>query len=1521
MDAKSPRWHRVTPSTFPWEDEAIEFLREAIPDSDPQRAWSNFEFISGGVISEVDVLLLTRKGAYLIEIKSHPGRLTGDQQTWTFHRPDGGRSTMANPLLVTDRKAKRIKSLLEARWKKVAGKSAPRVPFIQPVVFLSDPALHVALAADARAHVYGRDGSPVVTSGALPGIVDAVTRIGALEANSTRFHQLNTPTTSAVAGALEAIGIKESDHTRRIGEWVLRLDTVTERPGIQDFVADHQHAPGVQRRVRIYSKPLHMSAEQAESLQRAAQREFLAAERVPHPNVVRALDQIPTELGSAVVFDHDPTAVRLDHWLATHDELTIDDRLSVLRQLAETMRAVHRRKVTHRALSPGSVLIRPGRTGEPRWVVLVTDFSLAGRDHAASGTGTRSTTGTRPGTRTGTRFGLPSAMPGDVELLADQAADLYCAPELFTEDDPDGVSLDVFSFGAVAYTIVAGCPPAESREAVRQALQAGRGLHLASAVPGVADALGDLVLEATRPLVSERMASFDDVLAGLDLTEEELTAPTPVTTDPEAQEAPAEIDPLDAKVGDVLGDGATVKRRLGRGSTAVALLVDRGEEASPREVVYKVSLGGEADARLHEEARILVPLRHPGVVQAFEEVELSGRPVLVEAVAGRESLADELRRNGTPGIEFLQRWGDDLLDALRYLEREGRAHRDVKPDNLGVTEVGANREQHLVLFDFSLAGVPSTDLRAGTPPYLEPFLAERPTPRWDQAAERYAAAVTLYEMATGEVPRWGDGRSDPAFTTDEVTLDAVLFDPAARDPLEAFFARALRRDPASRFGNAEEMLFAWKRVFDDLDMAVAVATTADDEDAKAAGGHADRGTARLPATLGLGDPVVSLGATAKVVSALARLEVTTVRGLADLVPAEVNRARRISPRVRRRILELRGAILARFGAELADSARRATVVPAPTGPTADGITGDGITGDGTAEVDAPRLDLDLLVPLLVPAAPGRGPKGSTQPAVRMLLGLDPLLDDDSDWASQSAVAAALGVTRQRLAQIMPKAKRHWAGLAPLRSVRDELVALIAENGGVVAVRELEAPLVESRGSGLPATEAAQAAGAVIRAAVEAEEAAADAETAPRLVVRRRGARVVVAVDGRTEGRPDDPTDGRTEGRPDDPTAPDGPADDPTAPDGTAGAAYAVALGDVADRAVATTGDVVGQDRALGRLRPVPPPEGTVLTDGRLIRLAAAASQSTGASSSLELYPADLAPVRALRLARQGLAAADALTLDEIRDRVRSRFALVDLPDRPELDQALADADVAVTWDPGSERFRRRGTAVGDLTTMTSLVERQPTAVIRPVPRSTAPAEAVDPAVALALEVEGRLERSLDHGGFLALRVPTTQGPALRRELARFTAAPHAVVPVDLEAWFLDELRAAAASRRIAWDKLVGADVAAEGSTDHTNLRILTAAAAQQVEQRVLAAGTRVVVWNAGVLARYDQMEVVDRLRDTAGRADSALQTLWLVVFGSTAEAKPAIDGRPVPVLGASEWLDVPTAWLGFPHRRFLISGA
>jgi hypothetical protein len=65
------RWTATTESSFPWEREALEFLREHLPDHDPWRAWSNFEFVDDqGRVNEVDLLVLGPRGLILVEIFS-----------------------------------------------------------------------------------------------------------------------------------------------------------------------------------------------------------------------------------------------------------------------------------------------------------------------------------------------------------------------------------------------------------------------------------------------------------------------------------------------------------------------------------------------------------------------------------------------------------------------------------------------------------------------------------------------------------------------------------------------------------------------------------------------------------------------------------------------------------------------------------------------------------------------------------------------------------------------------------------------------------------------------------------------------------------------------------------------------------------------------------------------------------------------------------------------------------------------------------------------------------------------------------------------------------------------------------------------------------------------------------------------------------------------------------------------------------------------------------------------------------
>lgn len=73
VEPNSTRWKEVSFSEYAWERAALAFLRQRLPDHEPYRAWANFEFLAlDGSLNEADVLVLSKKGLFLIEIKSWP---------------------------------------------------------------------------------------------------------------------------------------------------------------------------------------------------------------------------------------------------------------------------------------------------------------------------------------------------------------------------------------------------------------------------------------------------------------------------------------------------------------------------------------------------------------------------------------------------------------------------------------------------------------------------------------------------------------------------------------------------------------------------------------------------------------------------------------------------------------------------------------------------------------------------------------------------------------------------------------------------------------------------------------------------------------------------------------------------------------------------------------------------------------------------------------------------------------------------------------------------------------------------------------------------------------------------------------------------------------------------------------------------------------------------------------------------------------------------------------------------------
>jgi len=1431
-------------SPWPHEREALAFVRARFPDYEPYRAWTNVEFIAeDGSVNEVDLLAVTPRGLFLVEIKSWPGLLSGDGQRWRLKRPNGPRALLDHPLLLANRKAKRLRSLL-ARQPVFKGE---RPPWVTALVFLSSTELDCRLRDIARTAVCGRDPDPLppvasqpparTASVRLPGIVAGLKDPATL---GLRGQAVDKPLSAKLAQALNEAGLRPSNRGRRTGDWELG-DLLDEGLGWQDFAATRPRI-GATRRVRVYLAGAATTAEEEERLRRQAEREFRVVQDLRHDGIAQPLDLVQAERGPALLFERVDGEERLDLWAPGGlDGLGLDARIELVRQLGEAIAHAHSRKVTHRALTARSVLVRPrsGTGGLPQLVI--GHWQASSRELA-----TRLTR--HPADTSGPALGT------DLTERLDATEQVYLAPEAFSVEDPDGSALDVFSLGALAFLLLAGQPPASDLTEREAMLTVHQGLALDATVDGLPDELATLVAFATDP-VPARRATVRELLDLLDGALDTLTTPQSAEPEPDAA---ATADPLAAHQGDVLDGGWLVERRLGSGSTAVALLCRRSGSSEPE--VLKVAKDEEHAERLRDEARALEQLRHPGIVELAGVERVGGRTALRLAPAGDPgdklgmTLADRLVAQGRLGLDLLERFGDDLLEIVAYLESEGIAHRDVKPDNLGVRPRRGDRSLHLVLFDFSLARTPDTSLGAGTPGYLDPFLGERPGRRWDPAADRYAAAATLHEMATGTRPVWGDGHTDPVHLDDEQPrLDGELLDPSVRDGLLRFFGRALHRRPASRYDTADQMRQAWRAVF--AAAARPVSTTEEDRAADAAS------LERLADAASLDTPVAELGLSGAATSALERLGLGTVEQLLAYPTADWNRAAGVGLQVRREVLEAIGRLRPRFDAEPADPAASidrlaAQLIAKPTTPQAQ------------ADHDPLELLLGLHGDRAQPLPPGDGDAATH--------GGPPLA-----WPGPADVKAQFGFDRAGYDTLLERARTRWGKQPAITQVRHDLESILERAGGVLPGDEVALALLAQRGSTATGTDRLRRARAVVRAALETEAV----RSTNRFTWRRLGGGASAVVALRSD-----------------------------ALDAEELADYAASLGVVADQ-LAAADPLLSPAVALERLRQVAAPAGLPsLSDHRLARLAAAASATAGVSSRFELYPRGLPPTRALRLARAALLGAGTLSEDDIRTRARTRFpAAGPLPGRPGLDRLLSEA-VGLEWFSGGPGPTGAPLAPGfrvppppsaaAATAVTVSGGRFGTGTTADVP---------DEARAKAEIAQDRLERHAKGGGFLVITVRPSQQQRAISALSDLGATP-----VSIDALVIGALRRHAAAKGIKWDQaILAADAEGPGGERWGRLLTVVRDALAPVRAELLTGPDHVLLTHPGLLARYDALGLLDELRERATRQPEpgqALRALWVLVPADDPDALPTVQGKAVPVTTSAEHFALPDAWLRNLHR-------
>jgi serine/threonine protein kinase len=208
---------------------------------------------------------------------------------------------------------------------------------------------------------------------------------------------------------------------------------------------------------------------------------------------------------------------------------------------------------------------------------------------------------------------------------------------------------------------------------------------------------------------------------------------------------------------------------------------------------------------IHNEAHCAWVLRHPNIVQIYDDGEEKGEPYIVmEYIEGGDTLGSYTSRKDLLPVKSVLKILYKCAKALDYAHRKGVIHRDVKPTNIMLTRSG-----EVKIADFGLAYSASSSITQlmgvlGSPRYMSPEqVQEKET---SGKTDLYSLGVVAYELLSGRTPF--NGSSVPSLVRKIVKEPATSIRQLRPDlppMLEDVLKRAMQKKPDDRHESGQEL--------------------------------------------------------------------------------------------------------------------------------------------------------------------------------------------------------------------------------------------------------------------------------------------------------------------------------------------------------------------------------------------------------------------------------------------------------------------------------------------------------------------------------------------------------------------------------------------------------------------------------------------------------------------------------------------------------------------------------------------
>src|SRR6266700_1320590 len=269
-----------------------------------------------------------------------------------------------------------------------------------------------------------------------------------------------------------------------------------------------------------------------------------------------------------------------------------------------------------------------------------------------------------------------------------------------------------------------------------------------------------------------------------------------------------------------------VKRELGRGGMGAVYLAEQtglGREVAIKELVPSAAADPIALKRFLQEAQVMARTSHPNLVQVYDMEQIQGANYIVLEFIRGKSLRDWLNRGAIPLPQvFAVMHG--VLQALDYAHRHAIVHRDMKPENVLISDEG-----DVKVADFGIArltddsGGPGstatkTGTTVGTPQYMSP--EQVASSKVDGRSDLYSAGIMFYELVVGQPP-FTASEADGPFTLMAKHVQAPPKPPSVHRPgldmgLEEVILKSLSKRPEERYQTGQEFDDAMVRIADRL---------------------------------------------------------------------------------------------------------------------------------------------------------------------------------------------------------------------------------------------------------------------------------------------------------------------------------------------------------------------------------------------------------------------------------------------------------------------------------------------------------------------------------------------------------------------------------------------------------------------------------------------------------------------------------------------------------------------------------